>query len=240
MTNTDSRTVGEIAAGSIAAVRVFEKYGIDYCCGGARPLEQVCDEKGIDASAVDRELNEASAAAGEIKDWNTAPLREIIRHIVTTHHEFLRAELPRISDRLAAVLKAHGARNGAALNELSEVFGALRSELEAHTGKEEAILFPIIFEYERAKEAHRPLPPAAFGSVKNPIAVMMAEHDDAGGALLRIRQITNDFAVPEYACNTYRALLQGLAELEADTHLHIHLENNILFPRAIKLERERA
>jgi regulator of cell morphogenesis and NO signaling len=235
----DTRTVAEIAAGSLAAVRVFERFGIDYCCGGRRPLDEVCLEKGLAAEDVQRALDAAATqTAPDQRDWSTAPLGELIRHIVETHHAYLVRELGPLADRVAKVERVYGARPEAAhrVSGLSGVFGALRSELLMHMRKEEMVLFPAIESYEAAVLAKRPLPGLPFGSVRNPIRMMEMEHDSAGGALARLREITGDFEVPEYACVTYKAMLSGLVELEQDLHMHIHLENNILFPRAMKLE----
>ncbi len=233
-------TVAEIAANSLAAVRVFEKYGIDYCCGGKRPLADVCREKGQDAQAIQRDLDAALAGTeASIRDWNTAPLAELVEHIVTTHHEYLRRELPAIETRLEKVYRVYNQRYGPTLTGLPEVYAGLRAELELHIRKEEMILFPAIVASEAAVHAGRPLPRTPFGKVSNPIHMMEAEHESAGEALGKIREITRDFELPEYACVTYRALMSGLDELERDLHMHIHLENNILFPRAEQLEAAR-
>jgi regulator of cell morphogenesis and NO signaling len=237
MSMTASTTVAEIAANSLAAVRVFEKFGIDYCCGGKRPLADVCRDKGYNPELVQRELDAALAVSdAPERDWNTAPLADLIGHIVSTHHEYLRRELPAVQARLDKVYAVYNERYGPTLIELPEVYAGLRAELEMHMRKEEMVLFPSIAACEAAVNTGRPLPPTPFGTVANPIRMMEAEHEDAGHALSRIREITGDYALPEYACVTYRALMSGLAEMERDLHLHIHLENNILFPRAWKLE----
>jgi regulator of cell morphogenesis and NO signaling len=233
----EKATVAEIAATSLAAVRIFEKYGIDYCCGGKRPLAEVCREKGHDAEVVQGELDAALAnTPAQARDWNTAPLTELIRHIVTTHHEYLRTELPAIQVRLDKVYQVYNQRYGPTLIGLPEVYCALRSELEPHIRKEEMILFPAIEANEAAVNSGKPLPQTPFGSVSNPIHMMESEHESAGGALVRIREIAQNFELPEYACVTYRALMSSLDELERDLHMHIHLENNILFPRAERLD----
>lgn len=240
MPGTQEKTVSEIAAGSLAAVRVFERLGIDYCCGGKRPLAEACREKGYDPAAVLGELDSVAAASeAPSRDWNHAPLKEVIEHIVTTHHDYLNRELAPLSARIEKVYKTYNEKYGPALTGLPEVFFGLRSELEMHTRKEEMILFPAIAAYETAVEAGSPLPQTPFGTVANPIRMMEAEHDSAGNALADIRRITANYAIPEYACVTYRSLMAGLQELEQDLHLHIHLENNILFPRAIALENSR-
>jgi regulator of cell morphogenesis and NO signaling len=234
---TETTTIAEMAARSLAAVRIFEKFGIDYCCGGKRPLAEVCLEKGYDPQAIERELDAAveGAPAAET-DWNTISLVELIRHIIGTHHEYLRRELPALQMRLEKVYRVYNERYGPTLLGLPDVLAALRAELEMHTRKEETILFPTIAAYETAVQSGLRLPATPFGSVANPIHMMEAEHASAGQALTEIRKIACDFQVPEYACVTYRALISGLQELERDLHIHIHLENNILFPRAQKLE----
>jgi regulator of cell morphogenesis and NO signaling len=200
-------------------------------------LAEVCSDNGYDLELVRRELD-AALAGGEApeQDWNTAPLTDLIAHIVTTHHEYLRGELPAVQARLDKVYRVYNQRYGPTLIGLPEVYAGLRAELEMHMRKEEMVLFPAIAAYEAAANAGRPLPPTPFGAVANPIYMMEAEHESAGNALSRIREITGEYEVPEYACVTWRALMSGLAEMERDLHLHIHLENNILFPRAEKLE----
>ena len=234
---TTATTVRDIAATSLAAVRVFEKLGIDYCCGGKRPLVDVCREKGYDADAVQKQLDDAMAQAPATgRDWSVEPLTDLIQHIVSTHHAYLERELPAIQTRLDKVYRVYNERHGPTLIGLPEVFNALRAELESHLRKEETILFPAIAAYEAALKSGESLPRVPFGSVANPIAMMNDEHESAGEALANIRAITHGFEVPEYACVTYRALISGLEELERDLHLHIHLENNILFVRAERLE----
>lgn len=237
MTLEDQMTVGEVAALSPGAVNVLDSHGIDYCCGGRRTLEDVCAEKGLSARRLMDEIDAGAAVAGSPEDdWKIVPLRRLIGHIVSTHHEFLKLELPRIAQRLAKVVEVHGAKDPA-LGELQPVYEDMRRELELHMHKEELMLFPAIGRYEAAAESGKPLPPALFGSVANPIAAMEKEHDSAGVELRRIRDLTRDFEPPEYACTTYRSLLDGLRALESDLRTHVHLENNILFPRAIALEK---
>jgi regulator of cell morphogenesis and NO signaling len=238
---SENTTVRDIAADSLEAVRVFEKLGIDYCCGGKRPLAAVCREKGLDAASVQKELNDAMAApAIEQRNWATARLSELITHIIDTHHEYLRRELPTIQTRLDKVYRVYNQRYGPTLIGLPEAYAALRNELEMHIRKEEAILFPAIAAYETAADAGASLPFMRFGTMSNPIHMMEQEHEHAGRVLEQIRAITRNFEVPEYACVTYRALMGGLKELERDLHTHIHLENNVLFPRTEKLEKSKS
>lgn len=230
-------TVADIAIGSLAAVRVFERFGIDYCCGGRRALDEVCREKGVDADQLRRELDAAiHASPTPARDWNTTPLQELVNHIVTAHHGYLRREFQPLTERLAKVYRVYNERYGDTLIGLPEVFSALRSEMEMHMFKEERVLFPSIVATEVAANFGGPLPPSPFGTVANPIQMMEAEHDSAGQLLASIRTITGNYEIPDRACVTYRALMNGLKEFEEDLHLHIHLENNILFPRAIQLE----
>ncbi|MCC6587165.1 MAG: iron-sulfur cluster repair di-iron protein [Bryobacterales bacterium] len=240
MQEVSGTTVAEIAANSLPAVRIFERLGIDYCCGGKRPLDEVCQEKGLDPAAVRNELDAAAGARQATdRDWTTAPLRELADHIVRTHHEYLKCEFQPLAERLEKVYRVYNERYGPTLTDLPEVYAGLRSELEMHMFKEERILFPAIAAIEAAAVTGTPAPRTPFGPLSNPIGMMEAEHDSAGQALARIREITGNFALPEYACVTYRALMSGLRELEQDLHLHIHLENNILFPRAVEVERSR-
>jgi regulator of cell morphogenesis and NO signaling len=232
------QTVGDIAAGSAAAINILEGYGIDYCCGGKRSFEEACRDKGLSPAKVASEIAAAAnALPAKPRDWSTAPLGELIRHIVSTHHEYLKLELPRIGQRLQKVVQAHGDNDPAAFQELERVYDGLWRELSLHMRKEEMILFPAIERYETAARSGLPLPPVPFGSVAGPIGVMEAEHDSAGDALSRIRELTCNFQAPGYACSTFRAMLDGLRALEADLHTHIHLENNILFPRVLALEK---
>lgn len=233
-------TVAEIAANSLAAVRVFERLGIDYCCGGKRPLDEVCRDKGYDVAAVQQDLEREAAETPDLAtDWNTAPLAQLVEHIVSTHHEYLRRELPALGARVEKVYHVYNQRYGETLTGLPQVFSGMRAELEMHMRKEEMILFPAIVSYEASASPGSTLPATPFGTIAHPIRMMEHEHDDAGNALAQIRDITSNFSVPEYACVTYKAMMRGLQELEEDLHLHIHLENNILFPRAIRLEADR-
>ena len=220
------QTVADIAANSFAAVRIFSKHGIDFCCGGHRPLSEICSEKQISPDSLIAELETGIAGAPrEETDWNTAPLADLVRHIVTRHHEYLRSELPRIQGWLDRVYAKYAEKDAASIGQLPAVFQALRAELEPHMMKEEVVLFPAVMR----------LSGPCGGSFDGPIAVMEQEHEHAGAALRTMRQLTNGYTAPEHACRTYRALFEALAELEADLHVHIHLENNILFPRVQQL-----
>ncbi|MBU2500691.1 iron-sulfur cluster repair di-iron protein [bacterium] len=228
-------TVGDLVAEGIHRARVFETYGIDYCCGGKTPLTEACRIAGCTADEVVAALVAADRDAGgggpETTDWRAASLTKLTTHIVQTHHAFMKRELPRVADLLAKVRNAHG-ENHPELADLAQVYGALRAELEAHLAKEEQVLFPLIQEMEATRQAGS----AHCGSVNNPIGVMEHEHDNAGIALGRMRELTNDYTLPQDGCATFAALLDGLAAIERDLHEHIHKENNILHPRAARLE----
>ena len=229
-------TVGEVAARFPGSIRVFEKYGIDYCCGGGTPLDQVCRDRGLDPASVLAEAESAAPAARPEADWREATLDTLIAHIVDTHHAYLHAELPRLDVMLDKVTAAHAARHAQTLAALAHQYRTLWAELDAHLSKEELVLFPLIRAMEATGGAARGAAASHCGSVRNPIRVMEMEHDSAGEALVEMRAITSDYTPPEDACATFRALYAGLEEMEADLHRHIHLENNILFPRAALLE----
>ena len=228
---TASETVSEIVAANPSSARVFEKYGIDFCCGGNRPLAEVCSEKGLSVEQFSRELTAADAPAQE-RDWRNAPLAELIDHIVGRHHQYLRTELPDIEGEIYKVLEAHGDRHASTLSALRKVFAALKTELLDHMMKEEHILFPMIQRMEATSSLAMPA-----GAILHPIRVMEHEHATAGQALAEMRRLTNGFTAPDDACNTFRVLYRQIEELESDLHIHIHLENHILFPRAAELER---
>jgi regulator of cell morphogenesis and NO signaling len=240
MTITTTKTVGEIAAETPNATREFEKLGIDYCCGGSRTLGEVCAEAKISVDEVLARLEKSTAvtAPGDGKDWRNLPLADLIEHITSTHHVFVREECPRIDALAAKVVGVHG-KNHPELLQVQAVFSALAEELRVHLMKEEQVLFPFIFRLEESFVAGEPAPPAMFGPVVNPVRMMMQEHDGAGEALRALRSATSDYKTPADACISYRTLYQALQGFEADLHQHIHLENNILFPRAIAMEGNR-
>jgi regulator of cell morphogenesis and NO signaling len=224
--------VGQWVAQRPATSRVFENFGIDYCCGGRVPLEQACAERSIDPNDVLAQL----ASVGDTQEarnesWSHASLAALCDHIEQTHHAWLKTELPRLSAMIDKVVRAHGDKHPEMI-QVQQVFADLRAELEPHMFKEERILFPAIRRLEQAGE-RTTLP---FGKIENPIRMMEYEHDNAGQCLHQLRDLTADYRVPSHVCNTYRAMLDGLHDLEQDMHVHIHKENSILFPRAVLLE----
>ncbi len=233
MPDVETQTIAEMVRESPLRADVFERYRIDYCCNGDRLLGEVCAEQGLDAAAILAELESAPRAEGP--DFETMSLTGLGGHIVSRHHEYLRATLPSIAAKAEKVVAAHGGAH-AYLAELQSVLAGLAAELTQHMAKEETVLFPLITRLEEAERSGVPAPAAACGTVLNPIRVMRHEHDGAGAALREIRELTSDFEAPADACNTFRALYAQLEELERDLHTHIHLENNVVFPRAAALE----
>lgn len=230
-------TVGAVVTRQPSLSRVFEKAGIDYCCGGKKSLEDACREKGIDLDELVNRLEEAQASQEKenVVDAAVMSLTELADHIETTHHAYLRSELPRLDAMTEKVASVHGEKDSR-LREVRETYRALAAELTSHMMKEEQILFPMVRQLEATESAQE----FHCGSVQNPIGQMEHEHDQAGAALERLRELTDGYTPPEWACNTYRALLDALSHLERDLHQHIHKENNVLFPRTITMESARA
>jgi len=243
MNITPDTRVAEVAAQNPATIRIFQRFAIDFCCGGKRPLSEACAEKKMPFE----ELRALLEAAGD-PDGSAMPempaadagLAEMIRFIVDTYHADLRSELPRLDQMAAKVLDAHGAKYPDVLPALQETLRGLREELESHMMKEERVLFPYVERLEALAADGRRLAASPFGSIQAPIGMMEHEHEIAGQALARLRELTAGYVPPADACNTFRGLYHGLAELEKALHEHIHLENNVLFPRAARLEEELA
>lgn len=221
-------SVGEWVADRPRRAEVLERLGIDYCCGGRESLEAACLSRNYDPEEIGRVL---LAAGGEPpapeSDWGRRGLDELCDHIEQTHHAYLRDALPRLAGLVGKVAAAHGERHPA-YRELAAQYPAFQAELEAHMLKEERVLFPAI----RALAAAPDAPPSFHcGDLSKPLSVMESEHESAGEALRNFRALTDDYRAPADACGTLLALLDGLTVLEADLHLHIHKENNLLFPR---------
>jgi regulator of cell morphogenesis and NO signaling len=229
-------TVGSFVIERPSRGTLLDALGIDYCCGGQQTLRDACETGRLDLIDVVSRIERHEEAADERRpDWADADLVGMIDHIEATHHAFVREALPRLRELAAKVVQAHGARHPE-LHDVQRTFAAICSDLGPHLLKEERVLFPICRELMVATK------PLLFhcGSVGNPIRVMSSEHDTVGQLLRRLRSLTDDYALPRDACASYRALFAGLVEFEDDLHLHIHKENNILFPMVLGREAELA
>lgn len=228
-------TVGNIVARRPGLARLFEAARIDYCCGGKKTLAAVCQEKGLDPGAFLAKLEQAdSASDGEsFVDAGAMSLTELADHILQTHHAYLRDELPWLNSLTTKVASVHGAEDPR-LHEVRETFRGMAEEMASHMMKEEQVLFPMI----RQLDACDTCPAFHCGSVANPIRQMELEHHEVGDALERMRALTDEYTPPDWACNSYRAMLESLSRLERDMHQHVHKEDNVLYPRAIKREAE--
>jgi len=236
---TNSCSVGEIAATFPNTISVFEQHQIDYCCKGGQTITEAMVKQNISVDILINQLNQAAKKQQPVDNlnWTKSSLRELIYHILGTHHLYLIKELPYLRQTLSKTMVSHDKDYPELLGSLKQVFDVLEVELMSHMMKEERILFPLVQDMEIAKSENKPSPEFSCGSVDNPIRVMQYEHDNAGNALAKIRHITDNYSLPANTCNTFRALFCHLYELEKNLHQHIHLENNILFPRAIALER---
>jgi regulator of cell morphogenesis and NO signaling len=241
MTVAIEKTVREFAVENPASTRVFEKLGIDYCCGGNRSLREACQSANLQLDHVMESLEKADQATQitrEDGDWQAKPLASVIGHIKSTHHKYTREEIARLGPLFEKVCTVHG-KNHSELFKVREIFQALAQELTSHMMKEEMILFPYIVGMEERAPGNGPIVRAPFGSVQNPISMMEHEHDSAGNALHLMKEATNSYSAPAEACISYQTLYKALSAFEADLHQHIHLENNILFPRAVAIENQR-
>lgn len=229
MSPNPSTTLAAIVDANPGAARVLEHHQLDYCCGGQQTLEQACAERQLDPSAVIAEL--AEIPTNGVADWTTMEPAELVDHLESTHHRYLHEELPRLAALASKVAQVHGERHPE-LHKVESTFTELRNDLEPHLMKEERVLFPMIRELAQATTT----PEFHCGSIDNPIRMMRFEHDRAGELLVELRGASSDFALPGDACGSYQTLYRGLEELEADTHLHVHKENNVLFPAVEALE----
>ena len=230
----EQTTVAEIVNRDFRTAGIFEQFGIDFCCGGQRSLADACRAAAVDPAKVGRAL-EAIPAAGPETDNHVSrwPAARLIDHIVDTNHAYVRSALPTITARLAKLVEVHGARHPE-LRRIAEAFEEVSRDLLQHMKKEECVLFPYIRELAAGHEAAFSSP---FGTVENPIRMMRREHEQAGDELRVIRALANDYLAPADGCTTYRVTFAELAQFEQDLHRHVHLENNVLFPKAIELER---
>jgi regulator of cell morphogenesis and NO signaling len=233
---TQATHVGDVASRFPATIKVFQKLGVDFCCGGRRPLAEVCSKGGPGFEALWADLEAAiTGAPREALSLPDLPLPELTAHIVARYHVWLREELERVAPMMDKVLSVHGARH-ARLEVIASTFAELKADLLPHMMKEEQVLFPFLNRMA-STPAGEPLV-VPFGTVGNPIRMMELEHEVVGGLLALLRQLTGGYTPPDDACNTFRGLYHAFADIERDTHEHIHVENNILHPRAMALEKQ--
>ena len=223
-------TLGELVTADPSLARDLERFGLDYCCGGGKTIAEACSTRGLDAAAVAADLETARAVAPPA-EWSSMDVVELVDHIEATHHRYLWTELPRLSALVDKVLAVHGRRHPE-LGQVADCVADIRADLEPHLLKEERVLFPMIRELAQAGRR----PTFHCGTVRNPIAVMTVEHEQVGALLAVLRGLTDDYSVPPDGCRSYSALYAALAQLEEDTHLHVHKENNVLFPTVERIE----
>ncbi len=235
--NFSSETkVKDIALSSPAARQILEDLGLDYCCGGGKSLHEACLHADIPPDEILKRLQENSKNnRAEDRNWMVMPLSELTRHIREKHHRYVREAIPRTQVLLDKVTSKHG-KNHVELASLARLFTEVGREMVTHMQKEEQILFPYMDALERAANANSSVEPPFFQTVRNPIHMMMKEHDAAGELVRQIRSLTSDYKAPADACTSFKALYEALREFEADLHEHVHLENNVLFPRAVDME----
>jgi len=236
MNTIDNKTVAEIVAENIKTAHIFKKFGIDFCCGGGTTIEKACQKKNLDYSQIKEELLNVDEApkAYNYNSWN---LDFLIDHIINVHHSYVKESIPLILQYSNRVAEVHGHHYKEVI-EINKLFIEVANELSLHLKKEESILFPYIKTLLSNKNEGKSLNIPPFGNINNPIAMMEYEHESAGDIFKEIARLTNNYTPPQEACNTFRALYSKLDEFEKDLHQHIHLENNILHPKAKKLEQE--
>jgi regulator of cell morphogenesis and NO signaling len=233
---SSSMKVRDVAINSPQATRVFEKLKIDYCCGGDRELGEACVTAGVELDTLEQMLEGTGTPVNDSRpDFQKLSPAQLIKYILDTHHVFTKAEMVRLDALTTKVVSAHG-ENHSELLAVQTLLRELCNDLTRHMLKEEQILFPFVVELEQSRLQDRRAPFAPFGTVNNPIRMMMFEHDTAGEILRELRKLTSDFTVPADGCLSYQTLYQALEAFEQDLHQHIHLENNILFPKAVGLE----
>lgn len=237
MTVQKNNKIGEIVAQNFQTAKVFENFGLDFCCGGKKTLNDACGEKNIDPAAVINELEKLGQSNSTASHFNTWEIDFLIDYIVNNHHSYVNNSVSSIDHRFQQVIAAHGEKFPS-LSKIESVFSELKHELVTHMSKEEKMLFPYIKKMQIAYKNSLDLPVPPFGTVGNPVTVMESEHQRAGFLMEEISRITNNYVPPKGACGRFKLLYAELKDFEADLHMHVHLENNILFPKAVELEKK--
>ena len=236
MNFNDETKVKDIALSNPAARQILEDAGLDYCCGGGKSLHEACLQADVPAEEIlNRLLENSKHVSPDEANWTLAPLGDLTRHICERHHRYVREAVARIQPLLEKVEAKHG-KSHTEIAEIRRSFNEVGREMIMHMQKEEQILFPYIEALGKATSAHCSFEPPFFQTVRNPIHAMMKDHDVAGELVQQIRKASSGYTAPPDACTSYKALYQDLREFEADLHQHVHLENNILFPRAVEME----
>lgn len=228
----EATTLGEIVSRDFRAGTILDRHGLDYCCGGGRTLEEGCLQRGVSVECVVSELEALDPGSRPTPEQDPAAL---VEYIVSHHHAYVRRSVPVIQQHLAKVLAAHGARHSE-LQLIDSQFSKVADELAQHMVKEEQVLFPYIHALAEAVDHNGPHPPDMFGTVQNPIRMMEIEHQEVGDGVEALRELSHDYQPPVDACRTYRLVLEELEAFERDLHTHVHLENHVLFPKAVELE----
>ena len=237
MVISNEKTVADYVTENIKTAHIFKNHGIDFCCGGNISIEKACAKKNVNQEVLEKELNQVDAVRDVIEDYNKWELDFLMIYIENVHHTYVKESMPLISEYANKVAKVHGHHYSQVLK-INQLFHEVANELLAHMQKEEEILFPFIKQLVDAKKEENKSVSAPFGTVNNPIRMMEQEHESAGDIFKEIATLTNNYTPPAEACNTFKALYAKLDEFEQDLHKHIHLENNILHPKATILEKE--
>lgn len=235
MNTLETKTVGELVTENIKTAHIFKKYGIDFCCGGGISIQKAADKANINYDDLEKELLSVDNTTNRAANYNSWELDFLTDHIINVHHRYVEETIPLLQQYAARVNKVHG-HHYTELEEIQQLFSLVATELGGHLKKEELILFPFIKRLVKAQRDGEAAPQAQFGTVNNPIKMMESEHEEAGEILRKIAVLSNNYTPPAGACNTYRAFYAKLEEFEQDLHQHVHLENNILFPKSLQLE----
>lgn len=232
------QTVGDIVADDFRTAGVFKKYGLDFCCGGGRKLTEACEKKGINIDEIVKELDDLNGSGNDMQNYKNWSPEFLVDYIINNHHHYVRTKLPEIKAYAKKVAKVHG-NSYPELNEMLEIFFTLKDEMLSHLQKEETILFPYIKKLRKAQTNGEPITPELqLSTAAQAVAMMEDEHEEAGELMFSLEKLSNGFTPPEDACTTFRVYFQNLEAFQNDLHKHVHLENNILFPKALMLEEQ--
>lgn len=235
--NEEEKSIGELVAADYRKAEIFKKFNIDFCCGGKKTLSQVCKEKKLDLLAIEKEIKESDLpVTTNSHNYSAWSLSFLTDYIVNTHHTYVKTAIPTLLQYTSKVAKVHGKEHPEVI-QIAQLFAEIADELRAHMQKEEIILFPYIKQLENSQITKSNFDSPGFGSVQNPIRMMEQEHETVGELFHLIGELSSNYTVPEDACSTYKVSFLKLKEFEEDLHQHIHLENNILFPKSVELEK---